>query len=180
MFCLIHSVCTLPCWATDEFFDCHQALSKCIFDNDSLCEPQLFIHKTPRVSNRCSQQSTHIVYDKRDHCDVYTATNFKHCDLATQINTLCQVSVGPCVRMVPAMIGVESVSICSGSLLLSLGPELLPFGPVPFCTSTGMSTGMDMTFSVCQAAAKRAKTNTDGFDSLSGCFLLVRQLHDSM
>ena len=69
--------------------------------------------------------------------------------------------------MVPAMTGVESVSICSGLLLLSLGPELLPFGPVPFCTSTGKSTGMDMTCSLCLAAAA-AKTNADDVDSLTG------------
>ena len=70
--------------------------------------------------------------------------------------------------MVPAMIGVESVSICSGLLLLSLGPELLPFGPVPFCTSTGKSTSMDMTSSVCQVAAKRAKNDQVCFNSLPG------------
>jgi len=34
---------------------------------------------------------------KRDYSDVYIATDFKQCDLATQINMLCQVSVGPCV-----------------------------------------------------------------------------------
>ena len=78
------------------------------------------------------------------------------------------------MRMVPAMIGVESVSICSGSLLLPLGPGLLPLGPVPFCTLTGKSAGMDITSSECQVAAIRAKTNTDCFDSLSG-WLFVGQ-----
>ena len=76
--------------------------------------------------------------------------------------------------MVPAMIGVESVSMCSGLLLLSLGLELLPFGPVPFCTSTGISPGMDMSSSECQAAAMRAKTNTDCLDRLP-CWFFVDQ-----
>lgn len=83
VFCLIHSVCTLPCWATDEFFDfidCHQALATGIFDNDSLCEQQLFIHKTPRMSKRFSQQNTDVGCKTLDHSSVYTATDFKDCD----------------------------------------------------------------------------------------------------
>lgn len=90
MFCLIHRVCILPCWATDEFFDfdCHQALSKGICDNDRLCEQQLFIHKTPRMSKRFSQQNTHVVCKTPVHSSA--ALSRSQCDLAMQINTLCQ------------------------------------------------------------------------------------------